>query len=406
VPRFGTVSASGDLAPLSHIALALCGGGEVFYKGKRQAAKRAIQAAKLKPLVLEEKEGLALNNGSQYSNALGILCAQKLRLLLETYYVTTALSAQVMLGSTEPFREDLHRLRAHPGQVQAARMIMRFLSKSPIAAAHRDYDIDGEIQDPYNLRCAPQILGPCEEMLQEAEKTFLIEANSATDNPLIIGTEIISGGHFHGMPLAVRIFNLLQATAIIARLSNMRVARAVDENRNKGLGSDLMWPRLSEEAQSTSSALMIAEYVAASLTNYIWGQCLPNHLLSISTDAGLEDFTSMAANVALKLWDVLPLLSKLIAIELVFISQAEAIRKAHGYIPSKIPGKSCKSCGAVEKQFFKFSPKELSLNKAGEAVVKQVRRFFPLVKGDRFMANELEALAAEVEAGNILAAAR
>ncbi|MCL4235664.1 MAG: aromatic amino acid lyase, partial [Deltaproteobacteria bacterium] len=325
VPRFGSVSASGDLAPLSHIALGLMGEGEVFVGGKHMPASSALARAGIEPLALEMKEGLALNNGVQFSTAYGILAAAHMETLWRTACVGTSLTMQVMLGADTPWREDLHALRPHPGAVKTASVLRALAANSPIREAHRPYDIDGEIQDPYNLRCAAQILGAARTLIDRANETFAIEANSVTDNPILLPaeggayTDIVSGGHFHGMPVAVDLYGLLQAAAMIASLVSVRCARYVDEARNRGLGADLKWPGPTDDPewsaiQSASSGMMVPEYVAASLVNRLWGECMPTHLFSISTDAGQEDHVSMAANVAIRAFDAIPRLAEALAV--------------------------------------------------------------------------------------------
>ena len=445
VPRLGSVSASGDLSPLSHIALALLGEGEVHYLGERQPAANAFAAAGISPLTLEMKEGLALNNGVQYSTAYGIWCLGKMDILLRSAAIATALSAQVMLGADTPFREDLHALRPHRGSQLVARWLFDLMRDSPLRNAHRDFDVDGEIQDPYNLRCAPQIMGACAELLDRARATFAIEAAAVTDNPVILAAgapalaaikdekaqtfvgqfvDIVSGGHFHGMPVAVDLYGLVQACGIISRLSNMRAVRYIDGNRNKGLGSDLkpygdlnylkwaeerkdslpedfrrhvegLLPRLDEmEAdQAVSSTLMIPEYVSAALTNWVWGSCMPTHIFSLSTDAGQEDHVSMAANVATRLYDSLAPVAEIIAVELAFGSQAARLRREMRCIPSRL------------HTWHPLTEAETALNEVGEAVLKAVRTRFPTIESDRAMADQITGLGEAVLAGEIVAAA-
>jgi histidine ammonia-lyase len=452
VPRLGSVSASGDLAPLSHIALALLGEGEVFCRGQRGPASTALEANGIAPLQLEMKEGLALNNGVQYSTAYGIWCLERMDRLLKTAAIATALSAQVMLGADTPFREDLHQLRPHRGSVRVAQWLFALMANSPLRDAHRHFDVDGEIQDPYNLRCAPQILGTCADLLKRASDTFATEAASVTDNPIMLkaGTEfgrsghgakahaflgqyvdIVSGGHFHGMPVAVDIYGLLQACAIMARLSNMRVVRYVDGQRNKGLGDDLKWggnldvldkwesvkrwaaehgkelPEdfpvvidalraqrdAIEKQQAISSAFMIPEYVSAGLTNWIWGSCMPVHLFSLSTDAGQEDHVSMAANVVTRLHDTLPRLAEVLAIELAFAAQAAALRKQMRCIPSRL------------HHWHPLEANDTRLNSVGEAVLAKIEEIFPLVKHDRPLSDCIVKLGDAVLDGQIVGAA-
>ena len=435
VPSHGSVSASGDLAPLSHMALALLGEGEVYLRGARVPAATALAEAGIAPLHLEMKEGLALNNGAQYLTALGLVAAERAMELLRTATIAASLSTQVMLGSSAPFREDLQALRPHPGALTVARWLRDLLHDSPIQRVHEDKRLDGEVQDPYNLRCAPQILGTCHDLIADAQRTFAIEAGSVTDNPLILRdgegrhTDVVSGGHFHGMPVAVKVYNLVQAAAIMASLSSARCARYVDEQRNKGLGSGLVWPGLSPHERPTCSGLMIAEYTAASLTNFIWGQTTPSHLFNISTDAGQEDHVSMGAPMALRLFAILPRLAEVLALELAFAAQAAAIRKELDHFPSRaeLPhhakelqdrlveelrqAVSAEEGRAVEvelsiRKLYPWRAEERLLSPAGEAVLARIAQVLPPVERDRTLAGEVAALAELVLRGEITAAAQ
>jgi len=438
VPRYGSVGASGDLAPLSHMALAMTGEGEVFVGiGKdreRMSAKAALQQFNIEPVLLEMKEGLALNNGLQYSTAFGIVSYFKLLSLLKTGAIITASSTQVMLGSDTPFLQELHSLRPHNGSMKVAKWIWDLLQDSPIIAAHRTYNIDGEIQDPYNIRCAAQILGTCYDLLDEAKATFEIEANSVTDNPLILPdledpeqyTRIISGGHFHGMPVAVKLYNLMQAMGIMSRLSNMRCARFVDNMRNKGLPRDLKWPLMCEEDDATCSGMMIPEYANASLTNYIWGACMPSHLFSLSTDGGQEDHVSMSAGLAVRVWETIPRLAEALAIELSLSSQAAAIRKEMDFIPTKIKlnnsqrgitGEARRAYkdaihkvmggGKFDVQLdvklkYNWSCDQRELNEVCTKVIQKTQEIFPTVMEDRYMAEQIQKLSKSVLDGEFV----
>jgi histidine ammonia-lyase len=342
VPSFGSVGASGDLAPLSHIALTLIGEGNVWYRGQLRPTAEVFRSLQITPVTLQMKEGLALSNGMQFTLAYGIYVHHQLSRLLKAATFISAFTTQVMLGSDDPFGIEFQELRPHPGACKIAFWLNEYSANSPIRESHRAYHVDGEVQDPYNIRCTPQILGAAAELLDDAKATFEIEANSATDNPLILKecetntwTRIVSGGHFHGMPLATRLYGLIQAGSIICSLSNTRCSRYVDESRNKGLGNDLIWPTLPADERSQSSGMMIAEYVSAALTNLILGFTTPNHLYPISTDAGQEDHVSMATNLALKLFDMIPRITELLAIELLFAYQGALIRKKLAHLPSK-----------------------------------------------------------------------
>ncbi len=432
VPFYGSVGASGDLCPLSHIALGLIGEGRGHFEGKEYKEIGLLLAKQgVTPISLEMKEGLALNNGMQFSLALGILAWSKCYSHLQSACLNTALGIQVMLGSDDPFLQEVHELRPHPGAQQVASWIRAIVKDSPIRESHRDYRIDGQIQDPYNLRCSPQILGACHDLLMESKATFEIEANSVTDNPLIleqpaktgIYTRIISAGHFHGMPIATKIYNLMQTLGIMARLSNMRCARYVDEARNRGLGKDLIWPELDSKDQQTASGMMIPEYVSASLTNSIWGECMPSHLFSLSTDAGQEDHVSMATGLAVRLWKTIPRLSEVLAIELAYASQAAAIRKARLEIPCshKIPHGTVSAVAkenyeralsaelkddnfyvsARHELVYKVSAFEMQLSPCCEVILERVCQIFPPVLEDRTLSDQLIDLAALVNSGEL-----
>ncbi len=422
VPRLGSVSASGDLSPLSHIALALLGEGRVFHEGKAVRARTALKRAGIPPLDLDMKEGLALNNGVQYTTAIGLVALDEVERLLKTACIATALSTQVMLGADTPFREDLHALRPHPGALRVTAWLRDLMAGSPMRESHRAYTVDGEVQDPYNLRCAGQILGAAADLLRRAEATLVREANSVTDNPLILEAtpengwdrhyngrylgqfvDIVSGGHFHGMPVATELYGFLQAMAIMARLSNVRCVRYVDENRNKGLGADLKWPGATVdpaalERQTVWSGMMIPEYVSAGLCNWIWGECMPSHLFSLTTDAGQEDHVSMAANIGLRVLDTLPRMAETLAMELAFAAQAAAIRKEMDHIPSKAPTRD----GGIVRERYTWPPDARVLSPVCEAVVEAIHRVFPPVKRDRYMSEELRTLAAEVLDGGLV----
>lgn len=402
VPRFGSVGASGDLAPLSHIALALIGEGEVLVGGTPIPTAEALTKAGLTPLELQMKEGLALNNGVQFSTAWGIINLIECRNLLKTAAITTALSTQVLLGSDTPFEAQLHALRPHPGAETVAKMINDLMAGSPLREAHRHSAHDPRVQDPYSLRCAAQILGAAHDLLSEAERTFEIEINSVTDNPLLLQnpadvggefTRIVSGGHFHGMPIAVKLYNLMQALAIMASLSNIRCARFVDEARNLGLGSDLIWPLLDPGERATSSGMMLAEYASAALTNFIWGAAMPSHLFSLSTDAGQEDHVSMSAGLAVRVSETIPRLAEALGIELAFCAQAAAIRAESPRLPFDSPDARI------------LTPEERRLSPVSERVLEKVRMLFPVVTNDRALSPDLIALGEAVRRGDFVAAA-
>jgi len=389
IPRQGSVSASGDLAPLSHVAAVVIGEGRVLVDDNSHIeTKDLLQNSKgtFRPIVLEMKEGLALNNGCQYANAWGALAAAAMGRLIETAALTTALHVQAMRGAGRPFREDLHRLRAHAGSQVIAQWVFALLEGYGLQDVSTDvkHAFDGQIQDPYNLRCAGQILGPCLDLIRRAAATMLIEAQSVTDNPIDLNTSaakydldlITSGGHFHGMPLAVDAYGLLQAAGIMARLSNLRCARIVDQKKNKGLGPQMRGPN----PPPSQSGLMIAEYTTAGLCNDIWALAMPSHLMSLSTDSGQEDHVSMAAGVAMRAHDAAERLARILAIELAFASQAEHVRATN---PEEKP---------------------VALGARTQRALDKVREVFPLVGEDRELSSDIERLAEKVLSGEVAAA--
>lgn len=436
VPLYGSVGASGDLCPLSHIALCLIGEGQakVGDNDKAITASQALEEAGLKPLVLKMKEGLALNNGIQFSTAYGVLCYHEIKKLLKTAALNTSISAQVMLGSDTPFLSELHELRPHKGAQVVSKWIWDLMQNSPIRELHRNYEVDGEVQDPYNLRCAGQILGTCYDLLEEARATFEVEMNSVTDNPILLEnpakagefTSIISCGHFHGMPVAVKLYNLQQALAIMCSLSNVRCSRYIDPARNKGLESDIIWPGLDQNTKNTSSGMMIPEYVSAALTNDIWGASMPSHLMTISTCAGQEDHVSMSAGLAVRIWETIPKLAAALAIELGFGAQAAAVRKETDLLPFslelseeqqrsisknksellKVIKEVINNDQAEPEIHFRFKhnmpPENRMLSSVCEEVLNFVAEIFPVVKEDRELSRELKLLTSKVKDGSIL----
>jgi histidine ammonia-lyase len=428
VPELGSVGASGDLAPLSHVAMALIGRGKVFYEGEIIPAEIALKKANLKPIRLAMKEGLALTNGVQFMNAIGLSACHQLKIMLKSAAVNSALTAQVMLAPDTYFRPDFHSVRPHPGSVRVADWIWNLMQNSPIRNSHRDFKTDGQVQDPYNIRCAAQVLGAAHDLISQAEKSLLIEANSATDNPILLPdadskyTDVVSGGHFHGMPVAVQVYNLMQAMGVIASLSHQRSVRFVDPYRNKGLGRDLKWPGLSEDENTISSGMMMLEYASASLLNSIWGDSMPSHLFNISTNSGQEDHVSMGTGLAVRLLKALPKATHIMAIELAYIVQAIAIRKKLDTIPTEteLPDWVNDELGTLKTRMnghgkgvifdacvireHPLTNDEKRLSPACEKLYETItaKRLFPIVKHDRYLAEDVANLADFLTSGRVL----
>lgn len=427
VPELGSVGASGDLAPLSHIALTLIGRGKVHFEGEIIPTEVAFKRANIAPLKLAMKEGLALTNGVQFMNAIGLFACYRLKDLLKTAAINSALTAQVMLAPDTYFRPDFHAVRPHPGACRVADWIWQLMQDSPIREAHRDFKTDGQVQDPYNIRCAAQILGASHDLLTQAETSLLVEANSATDNPILLPDadgnhiDVVSGGHFHGMPVAVQVYNLMQAMGVIASLAHQRSVRFVDPNRNKGLGRDLKWPGLSEDEKSISSGMMMLEYASASLLNSLWGDAMPSHLFNISTNSGQEDHVSMGTGLAVRLLKTLPKASHILSIELAYILQAIAIRKKLDTIPTEtelpewvnneLGGLKTRMNGQGEGVFFDarvirehpLSSAEKTFSPACETLFAAIteKKLFPVVEHDRYLAEDIAELAQFLSNGGI-----
>lgn len=425
VPELGSVGASGDLAPLSHIAMAMIGEGEVRVDGRVMPAAKALRDVGIEPVELRMKEGLALNNGVQFMAGLAALACLRLKDLLRTAAVNTALTAQVMLAPDTYFRPDFHAVRPHPGAVRVADWIWRLMQDSPIRNSHKDFKVDGQVQDPYNIRCAAQVLGSCHDLISQAESALLVEINSATDNPILLPdadglyTDIVSGGHFHGMPVAVQAYNLMQALSIMTSLSHTRSVRFVDPARNKGLGRDLKWPGLSGEERAVSSGMMMLEYASASMTNDIWGKAAPSHLFNISTNSGQEDHVSMGTALAVRLYDCLPEAASVLSIELAYVLQAVAVRRRLDAIPTEaeLPewvatelarlkermngtGRGVRFEATVTREY-PLDDEEKKLSPVSEAIMHEIeqRELFPTVTRDRYLAEDVRRLSEHLLSG-------
>ncbi|HSR41908.1 MAG TPA: histidine ammonia-lyase, partial [Longimicrobiales bacterium] len=314
VPSRGSVGASGDLAPLSHIALALMGEGEVLVEGERVAASDAMGAAGLEPVELAAKEGLALNNGTQAMTGVGTLALLAAERAVETAEVAGAMSLEAMRGTPDPFDEALQRVRPQPGQQESAARLRALLQGSEIRESHREND--PRVQDAYSLRCMPQVHGAARQAFRYARQVLEVEANSATDNPLIFPEDgrILSGGNFHGQPVAQVMDLVAMASADLAAIAERRLARLVDPDLS-GL------PAFLSPEPGTNSGFMVPQITAASLVNEIRLLAVPASVDSIPTDANKEDHVSMGMTAARKARDAVRLLETVLALELLAAAQ-------------------------------------------------------------------------------------
>ena len=308
VPAQGSVGASGDLAPLAHLAAALIGEGEVFYRSTRMASGKALQQAGVSPVELQAKEGLALLNGTQASTALalaGLFDAWNLAICSLT---SAALSIDAAMGSSAPFHDEIHQLRGHRGQIDSAQRLRELLEGSEIRNSH--ITGDERVQDPYCLRCAPQVIGACLDQLRHAASVLQTEANAATDNPLVLSDdEIVSGGNFHAEPVALAADQIAIAISEIGAISQRRIAMLVDPSLSFGL------PAFLAPNPGLTSGLMIAEVTSAALMSENKSLSNPRSVDSTPTSANQEDHVSMACHAARRLLEMNANLAGIIGIE-------------------------------------------------------------------------------------------
>jgi histidine ammonia-lyase len=310
VPEKGSVGASGDLAPLAHLALSLIGEGEAFFEGERMTSAEALQHAQLKPLQLEAKEGLALLNGTQAMHAVGGLALLRAKRLARIADIAGAMSLEALKGTPAAFDLRLQDARPHPGQKAVAKHLLSLMEGSEIRQSH--LESDPHVQDAYSLRCMPQVHGAVRGALGHCEDVLLIESASATDNPLVFveSGEVISGGNFHGAPLALGFDYAAIAITDLMSMSERRTDRLVNPDKNEGL------PAFLAREPGVQSGFMAAHIAAASLVNEARVLAHPASVDNITTSGGKEDHVSMGMTSALKLRAIVDLAENLFAIEL------------------------------------------------------------------------------------------
>ena len=314
IPCKGSVGASGDLAPLAHMSCTLIGVGDAYYRGERMTVVDALEAAGLKPVQLAAKEGLALLNGTQTSTALALAGLFEAENLYAAAVVTGAMSVDGLKGSTVPFDARLHELRRQPGQIKVAAKYLGLLRGSEILSSHIDCD---KVQDPYSLRCQPQIMGAALDLMHNASRTLINEANAVTDNPLIFPETLegLSGGNFHAEPVAMAADCLAIAIAEIGAVSERRIAILVDPKMS-GL------PAFLVESSGLNSGFMIAQVTAAALASENKTFAHPASVDSLPTSANQEDHVSMATFAARRLQDMNENSRGIVAVELLGAAQA------------------------------------------------------------------------------------
>ncbi|KJC56096.1 histidine ammonia-lyase [Bradyrhizobium sp. LTSPM299] len=363
VPQQGSVGASGDLAPLAHMTAVMIGEGEAIVDGRTVPGREALAAVGLSPVTLGPKEGLALINGTQFSTAYAIAGLLRAHRLACAALVTGALSVDATMASTAPFRPEIQQLRGHAGQIAAGVALMSLLDGSDIRQSHLEGD--ERVQDPYCLRCQPQVAGAALDVLTQAARTLTIEANAVTDNPLVLveSGEIVSGGNFHAEPVAFAADQIALVVSEIGAISERRIATLVDPALNFGL------PPFLTPDPGLNSGFMIAEVTAAALYAENKQRAAPCSIDSTPTSANQEDHVSMAAHAARRLSDMADNLAAILGIELLVAAQGIGLRLPHLTSP------------------------------ALAAVIAALREQVPALGPDRYMADDLAKAKALVEAG-------
>jgi len=366
IPSQGSVGASGDLAPFAHMALPLIGEGKVKLDG------RVVPTAEtdLEPITLRAKEGLSLLNGTEGMAAMGAIGLHEARRLLIATDVACALTVEAMMGSARPFRDDIHRLRPHPGQIASARRISALLEGSGIGASHAD-DFDHAVQDAYSLRCAPQVHGAVSDTLDHMEDVLLREMGSVVDNPIVFPDtgEVVSGGNFHGQPLAFVLDFATIAVSELGSISERRTDRLLDPARSRGL------PAFLAQNAGVNSGYMIGQYVQAALVAENKVLSHPASVDTIPTSGNQEDHVSMGWGAGRKLSTVLVNARRVVAIEILCAVQGVYYRR----------------------------PLEPAPGTA--AVMELIRSRVPPLDGDRSLTEEIEVVTGLIADGSVGAAA-
>lgn len=369
VPEQGSVGASGDLAPLAHMACAMIGIGDAHFQGVRMAASGALRAAGLEPIdALAAKEGLALLNGTQFSTACALAGLFEAERLLQTSLITGALSTEAAKGSDSPFDDRIHQLRGHMAQIECAAALRQLMANSDIRASHLEND--SRVQDPYCLRCQPQVAGAALTLLRQAGTTLATEANGVSDNPLVFADtgEALSGGNFHAEPVAFAADILAMAICEIGSISERRTAMLVDPALS-GL------PAFLTPQPGLNSGFMIPQVTSAALVSENKQMAYPASVDSIPTSANQEDHVSMAAHGARRLAGMIRNADHVVAIELLAAAQGCDF---HAPMTSSKPLERVRAC---------------------------VREQVPALDTDRLMHPDIEAATALVRAGKIVASA-
>lgn len=382
VPEQGSVGSSGDLAPLSHLALVLVGEGEAEVDGKIYPGKKALQKRGLAPVTLLAKEGLALTNGTQAMTGVGALVVKEAEQLAKTADIIGAMTLESLLGTDTAFREDIHEARPHPGQLASAINLRTLLAESELIESHADCDM---VQDAYSIRCMPQVHGATRQALAHARQVLEIEINAATDNPLIFGQQVYSAGNFHGQPVALVMDYVAAALSELADISERRTERLVNPHLSNGL------PAFLTRNGGLNSGLMIAQYSAASLVSENKSLAHPASVDSIPTSANQEDHVSMGTIASRKARDILANLKTVLGIELLCALQALDLRTGRNQTgePRAYPREGIDTLGKLPG---------VGIRRAYETA----RKYIKYLDEDRLMADEIKSARALVESGELV----
>ena len=368
MPARGSVGASGDLAPLAHLALPLVGEGRASREGRLLSGADALAEAGLEPIVLAAKEGLSLINGTQFMTAMASLALLRALRLARVADIACAMSLEALQGTPTSFHPAIHEARPHRGQTESAARLRALLAGSAIVESHKWCD---KVQDAYSLRCAPQVHGASRDLLEYVERTVTVEVNAATDNPLVLLDPglIVSNGNFHGQPVAIGLDCLAIACAELANISERRMERLVNPSLSDGLP-----PFLVAREEGLNSGFMIPQYVAAALVSESKSLCHPASVDSIPTSAGQEDHVSMGNGAGLKALQVVANTERVLAIEL--LAGAQAVE----FLAPLEPGVGVRAARSF------------------------VRTLSERVREDRPLADDIERVASSIRDGSLLAA--
>jgi len=371
IPEKGSVGASGDLAPLSHMVLVMIGEGKAEYDGVIMDGKEALKKANISPITLDAKEGIALNNGTQMMTAIAALAVHDAKNLVQTAEVAAALSLEALCGIADAFDEKIHSARPHKGQLESAKNIRRLLSGSKLVKPSDQAVKENKYpQDPYSLRCIPQVLGSVHDAISYVKGVVEVEINSATDNPLVFAEDekCLSGGNFHGQPISAAMDYLAISLTTVGNFSERRTARLIDEKLSRGLPAFLIPDKARRGLQS---GFMMLQCTAAALTSENKSLAHPASVDSIPTSANFEDFVSMGSIAARKAEEIVRNTEYIVAIELLSAAQGVEFRDV-------------KKLGKDTKAAYNLIRRRVPPLKEDRAIYKDMETVKTLIRNEEF----------------------